>query len=387
MPPDYSPFTHLPNNETPPPEPARRSVWPKILLTIIVFLLIAAGGGLGYAYWKKLGPFSQPPYDPEHLLAGITKSFSDIQSANYSLSLEIKPVPREANSQPLLVPNKLPFDQNTLSRFIPADFQLRAEVTSAFDRHRTDWQTSDARSQLKGNLTGGDFNFSIDLEWIKKGLDFYFRLNKFPTLFFFDLSAVKGTWIKVAPEDLAADDWRISFLKSAPDLTEEIKTQEEKLARDLERALRIADEEKVITAKVNRRKEKIDNFTTYRYDLTLNRTGLIKFYERLLNEIETLDLDRAILEYLKSQEFEQIAEYLEKNNRFSLWVEEDSGWPLQATYYLRLIPSAEVKQFKDKQINLSWNLNLTDINQPITVNAPADFKTIKKVMEELFPNS
>lgn len=511
MPPDYVPLTHIPSDPSPPSAivppatpRARRRVWPKILSTIIILLIIAGGGALGYGYWKKIGPFSQPPYDPEHLLNGVIDGFNKIQSANYSLTLEIKPQAREADAAPFIFTapatsertlklkrdedrfrdlreigkklddyyfkkkiypadlmgleftqqeplgapynyqateknknyelaitfetpaaietirrlgglrletatstikitgqtasfNRLnnhffyfksedhePFlvkfakNQGTYSSFIPADFQLQGEVAGTFNRQAADWQTNDAHFQLKGGLESDDLTSNVDFEFTKKAQDFYFRINRFPTIFFFDLTSIKGTWVKVTINDLMSSTSRTSFLSSVPEVTEKIKRNQEKFSRDLTRVLAIADEEKVVVANVTPKKEKLGEIAAYRYDLALNQNQLVHFYERLLTEFKTLD--HATLEYMKGPDFKQVFDYLAKNNHFSIWVDAASGLPAQMTYYLRLVPDAQVQQLKDKQINVTWRLSLTELNQPIIVTAPTSYQTLTEIL-------
>ena len=144
MPPDYQPtVTHIPNIEpsssdpssiegpTPvatSPTPKRFSTWSKILLTIIILLILAGGGLVGYAYWQKIGPFSEPPFAPENLLAGLTESLAKLNSANYRATVEVKTEAREANVEPF------PLNPNTENFFlgefpVPADFRFASEAS------------------------------------------------------------------------------------------------------------------------------------------------------------------------------------------------------------------------------------------------------------------
>jgi len=381
MPPDYSPtITHLPNTEP----PKRSSVWSKIFLTIIILLILGSGGLVGYAYWQKIGPFSEPPFTPENLLAGLTENLAKLNSASYRVALEIKTEAREANVEPF------PLNPNTENFFlgefpVPADFRFASEASGLFNHQAMDWETSNTQSQIKAELTGGDFSFSLDLEWIKKGLDFYFRINKFPTFFFFDLSAVKRVWVKITPADLAGDDWRVSFLESAPDLNEELQKNQEKFAEGAKKVLQIAEEEKVITANLPKRREKLGEKIAWRYDLTVNRESLIKFYERLLAEFP--NSNRSGFDNLKSPEAEKVFAYLATNGRFSIWIEEHSGLVLAMVYHLRFVPpTGTAATLENKQISLNWRLELTGHNLPIVVTPPTDFKTVKEVAEKLFPD-
>ena len=370
---------------SPVPPIRRRSVWPKVLLIIVILLLLAGGGAVGYAYWQKIGPFSQPPYAPEKLFAGLVESFSKLNSANYRSSLEIKTEPREADAKPFAVDfggQNFPFDTSIIP--VPADFRFASEASGLFNRQTTDWRTSDTQAQIKADLAGGDFSFSVDLEWLKKGTDFYVRLNKFPTFFFFDLGIVKGKWVKITPDDLVGDNWQISFSQLMSDLNEEAAKNQEKIAAIIEKVLKMAGEEKVLTAKVAKRREEINGQPTWRYDLAVNREALIKFYERLL--IEFPDLGRSELDELKSPEAEKIFAYLADNGQLSVWVSEPSGLLLATTYRLRFVPPAgTIPQLTDKQIGLVWHSELTKHNQPTVVTPPTDFRPIKEVLTELFP--
>ena len=369
-----------------PPPVRRQSVWPKVLLIIVILLLLAGGGAVGYAYWQKIGPFSRPSYAPENLLAGLVESFSQLNSANYHSSLEIKTEPRETDAKPFTVDldgHDFPFKTSRIP--LPADFRLASEASGLFNRTAKDWSTSDTQAQIKAELAGGDFSFSFDLEWLKKGTDFYVRLNKFPTFLFFDLSAVKGLWVKITPEDLTDGNWQISFSQLMSDLNKESAKNQEKVAAITEKILKIAEEEKVLVAKVAKRREKIGEKNAWRYDLAINRESLIRFYERLLVEFPNPGRDE--LNDLKSPEAEQIFNYLASNGQFSIWVEDLSGLILAETYRLRFVPPAgTAPQWENKQIGLTWRSELTNHNQPTVITPPINFKNIKEVLGQLFPD-
>ncbi len=72
---------------------------------------------------------------------------------------------------------------------------------SFYAENTDDAKTSDAFATIDGTYQGGDLSVQVDLEARKKGEALYAIVRKFPSVFFLDVSAIKGKWIKVSPDE------------------------------------------------------------------------------------------------------------------------------------------------------------------------------------------
>ncbi len=70
------------------------------LKLIGIILLVIIISGTGYAYWKKIGPFSNPPYTQDDLLSGLLEHIRLINTSSYSLSGALSTNPRDADAVP-----------------------------------------------------------------------------------------------------------------------------------------------------------------------------------------------------------------------------------------------------------------------------------------------
>jgi hypothetical protein len=72
-----------------------------LLVGIVVgIVVLAVGGGVGYAYMQKLGPFAHIPYAEDNLLSGLLDSFSHINTSSYKLSGSLGVGPRDTDAKP-----------------------------------------------------------------------------------------------------------------------------------------------------------------------------------------------------------------------------------------------------------------------------------------------
>jgi len=89
------------NVQMPAAEPAHRSS--KLLLVITVIILFVAFGGVGFAYFMKIGPFAKIPYTEANLISGLLGKFSDIKTASYAFSTSFNVGPRDPGALPFTI--------------------------------------------------------------------------------------------------------------------------------------------------------------------------------------------------------------------------------------------------------------------------------------------
>ena len=514
-----TPIPAVPPTLVVPASPKKSHLIPLIFLVIILL----GAMGAAYAYAKKIGPFSQPPYDEGNLFTGLTDKLTEVHSLTYALSGSLNVTVRETGAKPFtieyndtqqlekykndaqrakdatdilsaLAQSKSPYptslDKLSTSRrkinfedpvshqpyqyqvtdwgknfslkvtfdlpqsiltirraaerygyyedngyedrrlvvsgqqitftkdsysyfYLPSEpgKPLLAQLTESASRippdisgsvaisATADWGQS-SPSSWRFNFaadgdTGGDLTYKVGAEALKKGSDYYFRLNNFPSVFFFDLSAVKGQWIKVSANDLSSIGGRdelSDLVSELPEIEEKFKSAREKSVHLIKKVVALADSERLFVLKNPPYKDKVDNQSLYRYDLKIRKDALLPFYKKLVAEIdkdpELADYrqsgfdDQGLIEYLNSSEFSKVFDYYDQNTAVSLWV-DGQGFPVASEYRIRLVPPDTAIQLKDKQVNLLFKTTLSDINQPVIVEVPASAKPVSEILEAL----
>jgi hypothetical protein len=302
----------------------------KFLVILIVLILFAVSGGVGFAYFFKMGPFWKIPYTESDFVSGLLSKFSAINTASYVFSLDSNVGPRDPGASafniqvlsegqlreqyqndsirsrnvysligglndeiydkkvyPAKLGPELDNDSNYRSDFSindpvskkpylysrtsgGKDFALTVSFetdnaistisnsydfsstttlingkevtfTKASPRYlylpeeppqpflsmlsesvrmmppdvsakialsaTTDW-TESGQSDWRFNLEGvgdlGDMTYSVNVDALRKGDSYYFRVNKIPSLFLTSLAFIKGQWIKIDPATLSS---------------------------------------------------------------------------------------------------------------------------------------------------------------------------------------
>src|SRR5690606_22481591 len=113
----------------------------------------------------------------------------------------------------------------------------------------------------------GDLTYKVNVDAMKKNLDYYFRINNFPSIlamFTGDLSLYKGQWIKVST-DVATSSKQInrysifgSLAGELPEFEKSYKENKEKMTKFWKEVIKIADEEKIVLFRSSPRNETID---------------------------------------------------------------------------------------------------------------------------------
>ncbi|MEK9195405.1 MAG: hypothetical protein AAB975_03435, partial [Patescibacteria group bacterium] len=270
--------------------------------------------------------------------------------------------------------------------YIPAEMSGSIGVSA-----QTDWRNPESADwKFNGNAKGdfGDLSYKVDVDALKKDGIYYFKINNIPSLFLGYLSAMKGEWIKVdpraasTPQDTSYDPYS-SSVSGFSKAEKFYKENRKEVARALQKIIEIAEQEKIFILKNAAQSERVDGRSLYRYDLGLHKDAILPFYKRLQKEFQAMNISRNYLmftdegyeQYLQSPEFKDIFDYYNNNTSLTVWV-DSQGFPVVATYTFRVVPPDSVAQLKGKQVMVTFKLALSDINKPITIQAPSSAKTI-----------
>ncbi len=306
---------------------------------------------------------------------------------------------KESNSY-FYLPSSLPkpfYEQfSDMLVYLPPELYFKGNISAAADLTK---ENPDFQISVEGEGDFGDLVYKMAGDLMRKDEYWYMRIRNMPSLFAGFFSYEKGTWIRASNEWLESNTGKssisvASYLIPTTEEEESYRKMREELGTFYRAVLTIADEEKVLLVKNEPVKEKIDGETLFRYDLTYNADNLVSFIERVVEESQkyeatrNLDVlnDAALLEYLKSDEFQAVFDYYNNNLNLSFLVNKE-GFIRSVDYSIRLVPGDNATLLAGKQARFTLNTRFDAINEPVEIVAPDEFKDIEEVVEEQSSNS
>lgn len=252
---------------------------------------------------------------------------------------------------------------DTLFQNVPGDVDLSGGMTFYLE---ADEKPSEANGSIRidGSYTGSDVSVSIDLEARKNNKDFYGIVNKFPSFFFVDASAIKGKWVKITPED--GVDWL------SAETFDQLDTQKfiEALKSNLKRSLK----EKVFTVKQKLPAEVIGGVKSEHYLIAIDLTKIVNVYDAYINEERAkgkdVTSDENIRDSLKKQESMDALKRIADNSRVEIWVDKVKGLLRQTKWELTVVPPENIEKLKGREFVLGMTLTLEKVNQTVDVDVP-----------------
>lgn len=235
----------------------------------------------------------------------------------------------------------------------------------------------------------GDLIYKINFDSIKKGLNYYFRINNFPSML--EMNIDKDQWIRISPDDEDLDDQIASKIKEMENNFKNPQSNEadREVIELMEKSFLIANEFNIIKFKNTPQEEEINGEKLIRYDLGLRKEAITPFFRKLKEEIKKTDTykeneyqledDQEFFEYLESDEFSESFDYLDQYLTLSMWI-NNQGIPVIIENKIKVIPSDEIESYRDKQLLITFKSVLSDINKDIDINIPKESKSLAKVM-------
>lgn len=294
------------------------------------------------------------------------------------------------SSQYFYLPSEPP--KPTLVQLSESMGYMPAEMSGSIGASaQTDWrnpESADWKFNVNAKGDFGDLSYKVDIDALKKDAVYYFKINNIPSLFLGYLSAMKGQWIKVDPRVASSSqdtsyDPLSSFTSRLPQAEKSYKDSRKEFTHVLQKTIEIAEQEKLFVLKNAVKSERVDGRSLYRYDLALRKDAIVPFYKRLQKEVQATNMSRSYPviidegyeQYLQSAEFKDMFDYYNNNTSLTLWV-DPQGFPAVVTYTLRVVPPDSAIQLKEKQVMVTFKIALSDINKPITIQAPSPVKNI-----------
>ena len=209
-----------------------------------------------------------------------------------------------------------------------------------------------------------------------------------------DLGTIKGKWVSVSSKVASSTDEEnyselSSLRNSLPEMEKAYKNNREKSIKFIKKLVSVADEEKLITFKNTPNVERVNGQQLVRYELGLKKEKILPFYQKMQTEIDKDPdfsnfkgfVDQGLVDYLQSQEFDEVFSYLDKNNTLVLWT-DIQGFPAIIENTMRIVPPDSALQLKDKQVNVVFKMVISDINKALDIKAPAGSITIEKLISD-----
>jgi len=363
------------------PAPKRSRKWILWVAIIVVVFGLAGGGYVAYSRGFLVLPFLSPKI--EDLFAKMVDSMGSIKNAQYSFRLAIKTEAKENGATPLIVNTGssrsgsdisggdlgsalLGFgyaDSDDLFKAIPTDMSLDSGFTFYFDDVE-DPKKANAFAKLDATYQGGDSSVSIDLEARKKEETLYAIVNKFPSFFFVDFSAIKGKWIMVTPEDAT---WY------SDETLEEI--DQKQYAEDAKTLLSVALEKELWTAEGNLPAELIGGVKAQHYRIVVHPEKLADVYQAVIEKKkadgkETRDLESVLKEIKDADTTAQLQRVID-NSTFEVWIDRTNTMLRQISWRLRAVPSETNERWKGRQITATFKMTLEKVNEKVAVDTPS----------------
>jgi hypothetical protein len=408
LPPSYFKSTPPPppppfRSQTPvtPQAPKRGGHWFAFLLIIII---LGLGGTGAYAYMAKpawanklpdLSSFANLPIvnkffnttpTPDQALAKMFAAVSQIKSLKYDIDLAA------SSSLPpsyfgFMSPSSQPNGTSTATTTDAAptdklDASLSLKLTGQGDM--TDIANANNSSNLiiggKMVTAGMETSANLDLSFIRLDKINYFKVDRLPTLLPLpsEVGGFVGQWIKISGQDIASSS--ASSLVDSSQLNnlnltkEDINTLRQELISD--GAIRFGEFIGI---------ENLDGKPTYNYTTVFSKDGLKKMIdsvgrlsEKLQNQVTT-----GALADQKERTVESLAKMKEGIDKINLpegkiWLGQTDFLPYKISFDNVEIPIDSAK------INLSLTTQYSNYNQPVSITAPVDTKSLQDLIGSIF---
>ena len=246
-------------------------------ITFLALLLLLVSGAILLAVRFTTLPlflrslFGHAPYIENALLQDIARGASSITSAQFTFAIAATSAPLDADVYLLPEVLKKELGETTgMLSLLPKEFSLTANVSGQFD---TTTKLPETSTKIAGSYITPDFTANVDVELIlsqDKGA--YIRVNRMPSLFMLDLSAIRGQWVHIIEEPLTS---------LATNYASSSEADKAKGIAQLKLFLEYADKNQIFTQVGDPVAETVGETGAYKYTLVLNQAGLKTFFAEL----------------------------------------------------------------------------------------------------------
>jgi hypothetical protein len=272
---------------------------------------------------------------------------------------------------------------------LPSSLNVAFGISGIMSKKADD--NRDTYLQGTADVDLGDFIVNADVEFIKKAEDYFVRINKMPTFFFFDFSSIKKQWVQIDLEDETLEFISPRTVQDA--LTDEFglfgvntstsNTQSSedagKNAKDAALMVLSVGEKTGFIGVGDPSSETRNGEKTLRYPIRFEKTKLKAFYTELTKALKDRFGDSAATRYdeqmakqLEQKNVGELIDYLNNSSAINMWVAQKTGYPIAFEYSTHVAPRATTGPASKKQFRATLSITLSDINKSNAIETPKD---------------
>lgn len=325
----------------------------KLLFPAIgVAVLLAIGASAAYFYY---------PMSPEKVLTKMMEKSGNITSGNYKASFEATINSAALTSYIPEVLNSSKPDASDSGKVAGATtYQSKIDFSGTFDSA----DLNHPKSEVSINGTAAGYSASADLKMLDEII--FLKLTKAPEIGIVDLKKILNTWIKF--------DISEASKTAGMDVETNIKELNEQQKKQIQDIFAQAHIFSVSNKLAN---GKIDGVPTYHYAYTINKKALF--------DLGTKVMEVATDKPMTDSEKQDLDNFYKDIN-----IKDGEIWIGTNDYYLYKITggiSATNFVSSTSSAEISWELEFSNINKPVNIQAPTDFKTMEEVISLFMPAS
>ena len=275
------------------------------------------------------------------------------------------------------------FDLHEIESFIPQNFKAHIE-----SRGTVDTSTEEPLNGIfgfGGDLTLGDASFALDAEVLKNNSDYYAIIHKIPA-FFGTYSTLRDTWIHITEDDVNTYDYGNyigDFLKTD---TKEIGEQQEAFRKQLPTLIALLDSYKLLIL-THEESVILPEGAHTKYSFSIASEKLLAFFEEAVTTFENekypiISDNETLRLYLSGAEAEETLTYIKNNVEVFLYLDQ-KGFPTRVDMELRYVPSASAQHLLDHQIDTTFSLVLSNINEEVQISIPERTQSLDEVVSRI----
>ena len=377
--------------------PAHHRNMGKVFLIIGLIVGIIAALGIGAAMWYGLAP---NPFAKRPTAESIKQALMNVDSAQLSIHVVNKIENRAADVEPLdfsiFAPEKDKDDEDgspdplatnsalsSVLKMLPSDLASDITIRSTFQTNKED---ADIDANIAGSYTANNVNANIDISFKYVDGKTYIRPDKVPLpIPIIDLNAISGKWIATDGTDNDPNQ----VLEYIVD-NNEGKGDDEEAAKkaQAQKEMQVYFQEAINNGALafsEAERVTLESNRVWKITLVIDGEKLRDTYLAIAEKSEQFfgaDAELAVfaednVEVLKKERAKDVFRELAARTQTTLYVEDD-GMPVQIDMSTRIAPKISGSKLKDKQITTAISIGFSEVNQPITVEAPNETITTEE---------
>jgi len=379
-----------PNTMSPGPNPPPPSKTPLIIAGVVAGVALI-GGGIALAAWQGWIPlFAQKPPTLEQ----VADAFQNIESARVKADVILKIEPREEGVEPISLPEVDAEDESAamvqalVTSFIPTSLDATTTITTAWQRG----DETDSETSIVGEWKTGGITANLDLAFKTVDGSVYTQVNSLPVPLL-DTSELEGSWIAF-PKGMGGIETIFSYQDPETQVfgkEETEETAETKVDVSIQEDIRALLRESLLTGALTivstDPEAEVNGRGAWHMTFSFDSDAFQSAVDTLCADAGASETTHALLteEFCEppSEDERKAMREASKNLTVETWIDKKTSTPLRFKIATKIAYDETVAKLADKQLRMSADLVLSDINQPFVIDAPSDTIKPKRAMQIL----